>query len=116
MLALEHGASCHGIAYRIDSAVADHELDIIWNREMVSGAYIPKIVRIHTPLGIRRAIAFVINREHLRYSANIPLEEAAQIIAIAEGWLGKCCDYLFNTVEHLDELGVHDPAMHHLDK
>lgn len=116
MLALKPGGSCRGIAYRIDSRAADAELDIVWNREMVSGAYKPCLVTMRTPAGQRRGIAFVINHQHPRYVPHITLEEAAAVIAEAEGWLGSCADYLFNTVEHLDELGIADSALHELQR
>jgi cation transport protein ChaC len=35
----------------------------------------------------------------------------AEAIARAVGPLGKCEDYLFNTVAHLDELGLTDHRM-----
>lgn len=116
MLALKNGGSCRGIAYRIDSSIAEHELSIVWNREMVSGAYQPRLLRLVTPQGEKQAIAFVVNRQHPRFIARIELTEAAQMIAQAEGWLGSCADYLFSTVQHLDELGVADGPMHELKR
>ena len=41
MLALDNGGSCHGVAFRIAPEVVDEELDIIWKREMLAGAYRP---------------------------------------------------------------------------
>ena len=116
MLALKNGGSCRGIAYRIDPEIADHELSIVWNREMVSGAYRPRCLKLITPLGERRAIVFTANRQHPRFVSHIELAEAAAMIAQAEGWLGTCAEYLFSTVEHLDELGVGDGPMHELKR
>ncbi len=114
MLALKPGGACRGIAYRVDPALADAELDIVWNREMVSGAYQARMVRIRSPLGSHRAVTFVANRQNPRYVPDIHPDQAAAMIARAEGWLGRCADYLFNTVAHLDELGVADGPMHEL--
>lgn len=114
MLALKPGGACRGIAYRIEPALADTEFDIVWNREMVSGAYQARMVRIRTPLGPRRAATFVANRQNPRYLPAIESDQAAMMIARAEGWLGSCAEYLFNTVAHLDELGVGDGPMHEL--
>jgi cation transport protein ChaC len=116
MLALKPGGSCQGIGYRIAREVAEHEFTVVWNREMVSGAYRPKVVNIQTTIGLRRAATFVINRQHPRYVASMPLQEAAAMIAVAEGWLGTCAEYLFSTVAHLDELGVEDGPMHELKR
>lgn len=116
MLALKPGGSCDGIAYRIAADIADHELGVVWNREMISGAYRPQIIPVQTPIGIRRAATFVVNREHPRYVEHIPLQEAAATIAVAEGWLGTCAEYLFSTVEHLDAIGIEDGPMHELKR
>ena len=114
MLALKRGGSCNGIAYQIDQAIAEHELDVIWNREMISGAYQPRLVMLRTPLGLKRSIAFAINTKHPLYVDNISPEQAAAMIATASGWLGTCAEYLYSTVENLDKLGVSDGPMHAL--
>ena len=62
MLALQSGGSCDGFAYKVNKSHADEELSIVWNREMVSGAYVPRIVTLHTADGPVPGIAFVINR------------------------------------------------------
>lgn len=116
MLALKPGGSCRGIAYRIDPQLADTEFDIVWNREMVSGAYQARLLTIRTPLGRQWAATFVVNRAHPRYLPEIGTDEAATMIARAKGWLGSCAEYLFNTVEHLDQLGVRDGALHELQR
>lgn len=111
MLALEHGGSCHGIAFRVIPEDPEGELEIIWRREMVSGAYRPRWLNVHTAEGIRRAIAFTINRRHERYAGLLPEDRVVASIAQGKGDLGACADYLFNTVEHLEELGIHDSHM-----
>lgn len=114
MLALKPGGSCRGVAFRIEPALAEQEFDIVWNREMVSGAYRARLLAINTPHGRRRAATFVVNREHPRYAPDVPPTEAAEMIAGAAGWLGSCAEYLSSTVEHLDQLGIDDGAMHDL--
>ncbi len=114
MLGLQSGGSCNGIAYRVEADIADHELSVVWNREMVSGAYVPKIVQIRTNGAPVNAIAFVINQNHDRYAGRLPDETIVDAIAKAEGPIGRCCNYLFNTVENLDELGIGDGPMHSL--
>jgi cation transport protein ChaC len=114
ILGLERGGSCRGVVFRIQAAKVTSELDIIWRREMVSGAYAPRWVTARTAGGTVRAIAFVINHAHARYAGLLPEAEVAGVIAQAEGGLGRCCDYLFNTVAHLDELGIGDRPLSQL--
>ena len=110
-LALEPGGSNKGIAFRIAAKDVEQELKIIWNREMIGGSYVPKIVKLQTDKEPVQAIAFVMNRAHENYAGKLALDVVAKAIAGAAGPLGKCEDYLFNTVEHLDELGLSDRNM-----
>lgn len=114
MLALKPGGSCRGVAFRIERDCAEQELEVVWNREMVSGSYVPRIVAIDTPQGRKRAVAFVVNRRYRHYRPNLDDDESAAVIAGAYGWLGRCSDYLASLVEHLEQLGVEDKAMRRL--
>jgi cation transport protein ChaC len=87
---------------------------VIWAREMISGAYVPRWVAVHGQGEPVRAVAFVINHAHERYARYLPDEEVAGVIASASGTLGPCADYLINTVDHLAELGVHDRPLERL--
>lgn len=114
MLALERGGSCRGVVYRIAEAQAEHELMILWRREMVTGAYRPRWIKAVTPEGPVAAIAFTMNAKHQRYAGRLPEAQVAAVIARAEGALGPCHKYLFSTVEHLRELGIRDHGMERL--
>lgn len=108
MLGLEHGGCCTGVAFRIAADAAEIELEAIWRREMLTGAYRPRWLPVHVGHERLRAIGFVINRRHQRYARGVPEAEVVATVAHAEGALGACRDYLFNTVAHLEELGIHD--------
>ena len=114
MLGMEPGGSCRGLALRIDADHVESETQIVWRREMLSGAYRPEWVTVHTEHGPIRAVTFVINRRHERYVADLPEDETVKALATAEGQLGRCADYLHNLVLHLDELGIADGPMHRL--
>ena len=114
LLGLEHGGSCSGVAFRVDANIAERECRVIWHREMVSGSYIPRWVDVQTDDGDVRAIAFIINHEHIRYAGRLSDEKVAESIANAEGTLGNCADYLINTADHLEELGILDAPLRHL--
>jgi glutathione-specific gamma-glutamylcyclotransferase len=107
-LGLERGGQCCGVAYRIAAALAQEELELIWRREMATNAYIPRWVRMVLPDGAAWAIALVVNRAHQRYAGLLQEAEIVAAIARAKGPLGPCAAYLFNTVAHLERLGVHD--------
>jgi cation transport protein ChaC len=114
VLGLERGGSCRGVAFHIATDAVEEELAIVWRREMLSGAYVPRWVDVRSALGDIRAITFVINHAHERYARSLPDERVAEVIATAEGWLGPCADYLINTVDHLAALGIHDRPLERL--
>lgn len=114
VLGLERGGSCTGLAYRIARDDAEEELSIIWRREMVSGAYSPRWVKLRIGRHSVTGLTFVINHEHPRYTGEIPEAEIINAIAKAKGPLGPCAEYLFSTVDHLRHMGIYDAPLEHL--
>jgi len=115
MLSLESGGSCSGVAYRVSKQAAFTELDVIWRREMFTMAYRPVWVRAMTPDGPEPAIAFAANRTHERYVPGLDDGAISGYLATGAGPMGRCCDYLFDTVEHLRQLGIRDRRLEALE-
>lgn len=113
MLGLKKGGRCTGQALRIAEENVRTELDVIWRREMITGAYIPTWVTLEGEDGPFSAIAFVINPDGERY-VDWPRRRIVRTIATSEGPVGRGCEYLFNTVDHLEELGLQDPELRSL--
>lgn len=111
MLGLDRGGSCCGVAYRIAAEAVALETEALWRREMVTGSYRPTWVRVRDAQGTRPAITFVINDAHERYAQRLSDREVAEVVAVAEGRLGACRDYLFNTLQHLTALGLRDRGL-----
>lgn len=110
MLALERGGDCEGIAYRLAPEQVRSELEILWNREMLSGIYqarwVPTLLRDGRTV---TAVTFVVDPGHCQYCGDLPLDRVAHHIAFAEGRRGACRDYLANTAAHARALDIHDP-------
>lgn len=115
MLSLESGGSCTGVAYRLDKRAAATELDVVWRREMFTMSYRPIWTTAHTPKGPEPAIAFSANREHERYVPGLEDAVIARYLATGAGPMGRCCDYLFDTVSHLRQLGIRDRRLEGLE-
>lgn len=116
MLGLENGGSVRGVALCLAEADLDRELSIIWNREMITSAYRPHWVRCHTEEGPVNALGFVINHQHDRYTGPISEDEIVNALAHASGPIGDCCDYLYNTYDHLQEIGIEDRMLRRLKR
>ena len=115
MLSLEPGGSCSGVAYRLERRAAATELDVIWRREMFTMSYRPVWTLARTPRGPEPVIAFSANRQHERYVPDLEDEVIARYLATGAGPMGRCCDYLFDTVAHLRQLGIRDRRLEGLE-
>ena len=115
MLSLETGGSCTGVAYRLDETAAATELDVLWRREMFTMSYRPVWTSARTSEGIEPVIAFSANRRHERYAPGLCEDAVAGYLATAAGTFGRGCDYLFDTVAHLRELGIRDRRLEALE-
>jgi cation transport protein ChaC len=114
MAALDCGGACHGLALRIPAEHVDRETQMLWQREMLAGSYVPTFVGVETPQGgIEEAVTFVINRQSNRY-VQLDIEETARLIATGRGVRGTCLEYLENLAERLELLGLEDPAIREL--
>jgi cation transport protein ChaC len=111
MLALDRGGTTRGVAFRLAQGEERAELLLVWRREMFTGAYHARWVTLTTDEGPVHAITLVVNREHDQYAARIDEHEAAEHIATAQGPLGSSAEYLFETVAHLEELGIRDRGL-----
>ncbi|WP_425037628.1 gamma-glutamylcyclotransferase [Primorskyibacter sp. S187A] len=119
VLALDEksGAVCDGLALRAKPGTEEATLAYLRERELISSAYVERHVMLGLDDGRRvEALAYVINRDHWQYCRDLPLEDQAQIIARAVGGRGPNTEYLWNTTEHLDQLGIQDADLHWLSQ
>jgi cation transport protein ChaC len=116
MLALDRGGTTRGVAFRLARGEERAELLLVWRREMFTGAYHARWVILATDQGPVHAIALVVNREHDQYAAKIDEDEAVEHLAIARGSLGSSAEYLFETIAHLEELGLRDRGLERIHR
>ena len=103
------------MAFRLDDATADEDLKGLWRREMVTGVYIPRLVNVRIADGTDlTALTFIADRQHAQYAGKLSPEEAVEKIRDAVGVAGPNIEYLRNTVQHLDEMGISDCALHRI--
>lgn len=108
ILGLEPGGSCRGIAFRIAAENLAEDLSLMWRREMLTGAYSPRWVRLKTGTQSRDALAFVMNRNYPYYAGGLSDDETAQVLATACGPLGSCEEYLMKTHHGLAGHNIRD--------
>ena len=114
VLALDamEGARCHGVALSVAQGEEAQTLDYLRERELVSAAYLEKMLDIELSDGrVVEAVTYVIDPDHVQYCGGLDLEEQARIIAAAVGGRGPNTEYLYNTAAHLHELGIRDAEL-----
>jgi cation transport protein ChaC len=112
MLGLDRGGSCRGSALKLKKSEAIKNIDILFRREMVTGAYKPKLLK--TILEDRRkviSLAFTVDKKHKNYFQNKAIQTKASMISNAHGFLGTCEEYFSNTLQSLSELNIVDSEM-----
>lgn len=106
------GSACDGLAMQMQEAELDATMAYLRDRELVSSAYLEKLVPLQLADGRAvTAVTYVIDPDHVQYCGTLALEEQAQIIARAVGGRGPNSEYLFNTASHLAELGIPDAEL-----
>jgi glutathione-specific gamma-glutamylcyclotransferase len=116
VLGLDVGGGCAGVAFRIAEDMLESELALLWRREMLSGAYVPRWLDVFDEQGGRfgSAIAFTIDQTGHHYAGALGLTEIIRRLATASGGLGSAAEYLFRTCEALRAHGIPDPELERL--
>jgi cation transport protein ChaC len=114
VLGLDRGGSCLGRAFRVAAAEAEAVRTALHDREMIANVYEPRFLPVRRGDGSRMAAyAFVVVRSHRQYWRG-GVDEAAALVRQGSGSAGSSRDYLANTVDHLDALGIREGALHRL--
>jgi cation transport protein ChaC len=114
VLGLDRGGRCRGVAYRIAAERAENELRLIWRREMMTGAYVPRWVQVSDGGTAFRAITFTINRAGASYAGRLSPETIIDRLTTCHGRMGPGIDYLLHTAEALRACGIADRHLQQL--
>jgi cation transport protein ChaC len=112
VLGLERGGSCLGVAFRVRGADHGPVMAYLRERELVTNVYKERVVAIALADGTRgSAVTYVADPAHEQYIGGLGVAEAATIVAAASGRSGPNTDYVFNTVQHLQDMGIRDTLL-----
>lgn len=118
MLALDRGGSCTGIAYRLPDGDHHKQIQRLLEREVDGNppTNIARWISVRLPGRTVKALAFVATPEGPCYAGRLPLQEVAAVLARAAGHIGSSAEYLFRTVSKLEEHGIRDRNLWHLQR
>lgn len=115
VLGLDRGGSCAGCVFEVDE---DRKADVaayLWEREMVTSVYTPRIVRVHLGTSTQRysdsALCFLLDRDHDQYAGMLTARDAAAVVRAAEGYSGHNQEYVRETLRGLHEVGIEDRGL-----
>lgn len=110
MLALDRGGTCKGVLFRLPEGEEAKDIELLLRREIdCQGAgNRAHWFRVRSGDRIIRALGFVANRQASYYRPEPSLDEAVAMLARACGHGGSCAEYLYRTVESLEQYGIHD--------
>ena len=114
VLGLDRGGACRGIAFLVPEANAGRVLEDLWEREMLGGVYAPRVITVGVGAEKVRALTFVADRAKAGYTGGLEVAEVARTIADCSGARGPNADYLFNTLRHLDAIGIRERRLDEL--
>jgi cation transport protein ChaC len=118
MMALDRGGCCEGVVYRLPDNDHHDQLRRLVHREIGYLESVPttRWIKVRTASEAVRALAFYVGPRGARIVRHLPPEEVARILARAAGHVGSCAMYLYQTVTKLEEHGIRDAHLWHLQE
>lgn len=106
------GGSCRGMAYQVADADWAEVQSYLRVREQVTSVYREDYRRVRLDDGSTvRALVYVVELGHAHYAGTLDLDQQAAIVRSGIGASGRNIDYVLNTVEQLQQLGIHDQSL-----
>ncbi|MBG1233709.1 gamma-glutamylcyclotransferase [Aestuariivirga litoralis] len=113
VLGLDRGGSCLGLVYDVAAENWAEVIAKVRAREMLGDAYHERqkrFVVLDSGESVE-ALTYIVQRTSKQYVPQMKMEELLHFIGQGHGTMGSCRDYVANTIQHLRELGIHDPGM-----
>ena len=112
-MGLDRGGSCKGRAFLLAAANVPKVMDYLYAREMDTGTYAPKFLNIKLNDGRKvKAYHFLVRREHEQYTGKLSFDETVKLVCAGVGPKGSSIEYLQNTLEHLNAMGIDEGLLH----
>lgn len=112
VLGLDRGGSCVGCMFEVDDEHRRQVVEYLWEREMVTSVYVPRLVRVRTDENpAAPALTFVLDRGHPQYAGPLSPEEAVRHVQGAAGRSGDNSEYVRETVRGLRRMDIEDHGL-----
>ncbi len=108
MAALDDGAGCEGLAFRIEAGEVETATWALWRRERIAPGYLARLIEVRLSDGPRTALTFVADHAAEMIASDITRAEQVRYLATGTGFLGTSLDYIRNVASHFAALGIED--------
>jgi glutathione-specific gamma-glutamylcyclotransferase len=108
MAALDEGAGCEGLVFRIAGDAAEHESGMFWRRELIAYAYKPVFAKVETDFGAVEALTVIADHGSDYICPDLTRDEQVRCIATGTGFLGTSLQYIENIAAHFAALEIED--------
>ncbi|QMU58453.1 MAG: hypothetical protein GKR98_09765 [Boseongicola sp.] len=109
MAALDLGAGCHGLTFRIQADDVEKETEILWRRESVGPAYHARFVKAQLSDQTVDALTFVADYAAEAIEPDMTRDQQLEYLVTGTGAFGSSMDYIEGIAEHFEILGIDDP-------
>jgi cation transport protein ChaC len=119
MMCLDHGGRCEGEVQRMDEADIAEHIRRLLIREVGSHEAMDSIrwIDVETAEGPLTALTSYAHPHRLDFFEKNPsVNQIATALARACGHWGSGAEYLYNTVSHLEDRGIHDQSLWQLQE
>lgn len=116
VLGLDRGGSCHGMAFEVPPEKWLETIAYLRAREQVTSVYLEKRKSVTLIASGRmvEAVTYVVDRAHRQYAGVLDDVAVEHHVRSGRGVSGACADYVMNTLLHLRDMKIHDPALERL--
>ncbi|MBA5778596.1 gamma-glutamylcyclotransferase [Stappia sp. F7233] len=114
VLGLDRGGACRGMAFRISAEKRGEVIEYLRAREQVTMIYreAERPIRLEDGSATRvTATTYLVDRSHPQYAGVLPRDRLLRMVSGAVGQSGANPEYVLNTADHLEQLGIHDPVL-----
>lgn len=106
---LEPDGVCHGTAFEVDSKNWATVCAYLWEREQVTGVYVPVVKSLKFEDGREaKGLTFMADVSHSQYVGGLSFLDQAHLVKHAHGERGSNIDYVLKTMEQLEALDIAD--------
>jgi len=111
MAALDDGAGCAGLAFRIAPNKIEAETSILFRRELLGPGYFARFIPVEIDGTRVEALSFIADHSVEMIAGDLSRDAQIACFLSGTGFLGSSYDYLANVVAHLHEMDIPDPDL-----